>query len=88
MTFSEACNTIAKKHGLGTTLVTGHKASYFIEAAELYANSKAEQAWEEACKAQKILCIQAWKGGFIPEQSAEAPYGFEITPQPSNPYKK
>ena len=36
MTFGEAANIVAKKNELGTTLVTGHKASYFQEAAELY----------------------------------------------------
>lgn len=29
---------VASKHGLGKSLVTGHKASYFKEAAELYAS--------------------------------------------------
>ena len=39
MTFEEAKSAVAKKHRLGNTLVTGHKASYFQEAAELYAQS-------------------------------------------------
>lgn len=32
-------NEVAKKHGLGTTLVMGHKKSYWIEAILLYAKS-------------------------------------------------
>jgi len=43
MTFEEACSEVAKKHKLGTKLVTGHRVGYFAEAAELYAASlKAE----------------------------------------------
>lgn len=37
-TFEECCEIIAKKYGLGKTLVTGHKFAYFKEAAELYKN--------------------------------------------------
>lgn len=36
VTFKECCEMIAKKYNLGKTLVTGHKYSYFEEAAELY----------------------------------------------------
>jgi len=32
----ECCKEIANRHGLGTHLVTGHRHSYFKEAAELY----------------------------------------------------
>ncbi len=32
--FGNACNMIAKKHGLGIMLVTGHKAAYWNEAAK------------------------------------------------------
>lgn len=38
---------------------------YSNKAAELYAHSK----WDEACEAQKGLCIDAWKLGFVPTQS-------------------
>jgi aromatic ring-cleaving dioxygenase len=38
MTYKEAKIQIAKKHGFNN-LVTGHKSSYFDEAAELYADS-------------------------------------------------
>ena len=43
MTFEEAKKIVAIKHHLGSTLVTGHKAGYFEEAAELYANAKIER---------------------------------------------
>lgn len=33
--FGEACHEVAVKYGLGKTLVTGHKASYFQEASEI-----------------------------------------------------
>lgn len=36
MTYEEACGIVAKNHGLGNRLVTGHAAKYFAEAAELY----------------------------------------------------
>lgn len=39
-TFKDCCNEVAQKNGLGSTLVTGHKASYWTEAAELYASHK------------------------------------------------
>lgn len=37
-TYSQCCHDVAVKHGLGTTLVTGHKASYFTEAHDLFIN--------------------------------------------------
>lgn len=40
MTYEEAKNIVAVRHKLGTTLVTGHKASYFEEAAKLYAEQQ------------------------------------------------
>lgn len=39
MTYNEAKSEVAKKHGLGTTLVAGHRAGYFEEAMELYVES-------------------------------------------------
>lgn len=39
-TYEECCAEIAKKHFLGTKLLTGHKASYFKEAAMLYTNQR------------------------------------------------
>jgi len=39
MTYENALKIVAEKYKLGTTLVTGHKAKYFEEAAMLYANS-------------------------------------------------
>lgn len=38
MTFEECKKEVAKKHGLGKTLVTGHLSKYWEEAAEIYAN--------------------------------------------------
>lgn len=32
---------IARKHGIGNSLVTGHRVAYFNEAAELYAREVA-----------------------------------------------
>lgn len=32
--YKEAKSHVAKKHGVGTNLVTGHRASYFEEAAK------------------------------------------------------
>lgn len=37
-TFKECCGDVAVKYGLGKTLVTGHKASYWTEASENYAD--------------------------------------------------
>lgn len=34
-TYKDFCRQVAEKHGLGSSLVTGHKASYFAEANEL-----------------------------------------------------
>ncbi len=52
MTLQEAKNEVAKKYGLGKTLVTGHMSKYWEEAAELYARSK----FDEACEEQKKEC--------------------------------
>jgi hypothetical protein len=46
MTYNEAKTAVAKKHGLGTTLVTGHKAGYFEEAMELYVESLKDEIRE------------------------------------------
>lgn len=57
MTWEEAKDQIAREHGLGKTLVTGHLSKYWEEAARLYARSK----WDEACNAQKELCeVAIW----------------------------
>lgn len=40
MEYEEAKQAIAKKYNLGSTLVTGHKAAYFEEAAIVFAESK------------------------------------------------
>lgn len=34
--FKQCCSAVAMKHGLGKSLVTGHKAGYWEEAAEMY----------------------------------------------------
>jgi len=33
----ECCGIVAKKHNIGNSLVTGHRAAFFMEAADLYA---------------------------------------------------
>ena len=38
--YEDCKREVAQKHKLGNTLVTGHRATYFEEAAELYAESK------------------------------------------------
>lgn len=48
MTYEECKKTIAVKYQLGTTLVTGHRASYFEEAAILYASKQAKEQWNAA----------------------------------------
>lgn len=35
-TWKECKSEVARKHGLGATLVTGHKVAYFDEAHQLY----------------------------------------------------
>lgn len=50
-TWKDCCNKIAKKHKLGESLVTGHKAGYYEEAATEYAKEVLEEAidimWNE-----------------------------------------
>jgi hypothetical protein len=43
MTYNDCKAEIAAKYGLGKTLVTGHRAVFFQEAAEMYANWKVSQ---------------------------------------------
>lgn len=45
--FDQCCQEVAKKHGLGKTLVTGHRVVYFTEAANLYANEKLKGLLDE-----------------------------------------
>lgn len=47
LTKEQAKEIVAKKHGLGTTLVTGHKASYWEEAMDLFASSGSVAAPKE-----------------------------------------
>lgn len=47
-TFEQCCRDVAKKHGLGQTLVTGHRATYFTQAAHLYAQEKLKWLLEVA----------------------------------------
>lgn len=42
--FQSCCREVAEKYGVGTTLVTGHRAAYFAEAAQLYADRCVEEA--------------------------------------------
>ena len=50
-TFKQCKAEVAKKYGLGETLVTGHMVKYFDEAAELYAESaRREIALDELAK--------------------------------------
>lgn len=53
-TLGEAANTIAIKYELGTTLVTGHKAAYWSEAAELY-KTKATEEFRKQLDNQEII---------------------------------
>jgi hypothetical protein len=59
---------VAEKHGLGSSLVTGHKASYFTEASLLAMSKIAEQSWE-AC--------DAWDSGIknlVPKRPDKSTY--------------
>ena len=56
-TFEECCNEVAKKHKLGTTLVTGHRKSYYEEACKLYAKSTIEFSLIQAAKKAKARRI-------------------------------
>lgn len=42
-TKDECKSIVARKHGLGKTLVTGHRAAYWEEAMDLFANQYKEQ---------------------------------------------
>lgn len=53
-TFDECCHYVAKKHGLGKTLVTKHRAVYFTEAANLYAQEKLKGLLEEVREREAI----------------------------------
>lgn len=37
-TYKQCCSEVAIKHKLGKSLVTGHRAGYWEEAAEMYAS--------------------------------------------------
>lgn len=48
MTIPEALKQTAEKHGLGSTLVTGHAAKYWVEAMKLYAEYWRRKSFEDA----------------------------------------
>lgn len=48
MTLKECQSVVAQKHGLGKSLVTGHKASYFNEATELFTQHLAKSIFKES----------------------------------------
>ena len=43
-TYKQCCEEVAKKHRLGSSLVTGHRAVFFEEAATLFAEQYASVA--------------------------------------------
>jgi len=53
MTYEECKKAIAVKYQLGTTLVTGHRASYFEEAALLYASQQRTEGIREGFEAAR-----------------------------------
>lgn len=53
MTYEDAKKFVATKHGLGSTLVTGHRESYFKEAAMLYASQQRTEGIREGFEAAR-----------------------------------
>ena len=53
------------EHIATTGKINGSLLVEIKRVMEVYAKSK----WDEACEAQKQLCIESWKSGFIPTQS-------------------
>jgi hypothetical protein len=74
-TLQEIQKEVAQKHKLGSKLVTGHKASYFEEAAKIYAL--------ESCQEQREICATTreeaehgnlgWRGVTVAILTAPAP---------------
>lgn len=65
MTYEAAKTEVAKKHKLGTTLVTGHKAVYFEEAAMLYAEQfKVKNGSVNSCAGRRseLIAFLKWFG--------------------------
>jgi hypothetical protein len=59
-TFDQCCKEVSIEHGLGTSLVTGHAAKYWKQAAELYAQEVAKDAWKQF-EARPIDTKSGWK---------------------------
>ena len=57
-TIEECCQEVAKKHGLGSTLVMGHKKSYWIEATEMYATQFQHPTPMENKTAEQVLSVE------------------------------
>lgn len=63
-TYRQCCSEVAIKHRLGKSLVTGHKAGYWEEAAEMYAaqfkiktmKTYTEDQVEGLLKEQRRIC--------------------------------
>lgn len=48
-TLKEFQSEVAKKHSLGSSLVTGHRVEYFNEASKAYASQAVRLALETVC---------------------------------------
>lgn len=72
-TYEDCKKEVAQKHKLGNTLVTGHRAIYFQEAAELYAEQQVKNLNIPAViKPVCPQCDGTGKHGNLPE--TECPY--------------
>lgn len=57
-TLDECQSVVARKYGLGSSLVTGHRKTYFDEAAEMYAATMCDTA--ERLKREHSIIIDKY----------------------------
>lgn len=63
-TLKEIQAEVAKKYGLGSSLVMGHRALYFDEATKEYAAQAVRMALEEAAKNVTVEIFTAEYGAY------------------------
>ena len=69
---------IANKDGLGTTLVTGHRAIYWEAAAKYYASLKVNEALEDLDNKLQLCYDEIWQTQIYPMSTGGKPKADDI----------
>ena len=78
-TFEQCCQEVAGKHKLGSTLVMGHKKSYYVEAVEIYSKQLLEKQEGSVRLLKELYGLKRMKDSFgkIPAYQENQPKVWE-----------